>query len=442
MKKKTIIISLIFLLSTTILYAKPKEICHSVQLSSFLNDISFQGNFDLIGQSYLQAPQGKNPFNITGLANLEIKYTKDDFTAKAKIRAQQDYHDFNIEDDNQQTDRSFIRVDELYAQYDFEDDQILFGKNIRFWGALEVRNITDNFNSDELRVDPFYKDKLGSWNASYSHFTENGELSIIVKLYEQSRQMSAFPYVYYYFPSTVQTPIGTAPLVYDNELLSQEGSTRPSVYLKYSASTDSDYPIDYSVIFENGYDSQRYYTQKFNIDSNSLSIQENAYLVNKFLTYNTMVVNATLIKLEAVYADVINNDKISDYIHLGLGVEHTMTQVYKEANLGLIAEYYSYTTLENDKYNDLKLFELFQNDLFIGTRYTLNDAQDSALIGGVIIDLDYDEQVYYIEYETRLADIIKVNFDYRYIQPSKDTATAFNLMGVHERLSLKLGYYF
>ena len=246
--------------------------------------------------------------------------------------------------------------------------------------------------------------------------------------------MSAFPYVYY--------PFGVLALKYENKLLTEDGDTRPSVYLKYSASTDSQYPIDYSIIFENGYDSQRYYTQTFNPASNSVVANENAYLVNKFLTYNTMVVNSTLLKLEAVYADVIDNEEISDYIHLGLGAENTLTQFYKGADLGLILEYYSYTTLESDKRGDLELFELFQNDIFLGARYTLNDSQDTALVGGAILDLDYDEQVYYIEYETRLAEIIKVNFDYRYIEPSKDSATVFHLMGVHERLSLELGYYF
>ncbi len=401
----------------------------------FLEDMTFQGNLDIVGQTYLKAPLAKNPYNITSSANLEAQYNKNDFKAKVKLKIQGDYDDISTD---KQTHRSFLRIDELYAEYDFEDDQIFFGKNIRFWGALEVRNITDNFNNDELRGDPFYKDKLGSWNTSYSHFTDNGEFSIIVKLYEQAREMSAFPYVYYYFPSTV----GSVPLLYDNSLISEEGNTRPSVYLKYSASTESEYPIDYSFIYENGYDSQRYYTQKIDPASSSVSIQENAYLVNKFLTCNTMVVNSTLIKLEAVYADVINNKDISDYIHLGLGVEHTLTRVYKEADLGLISEYYSYTTLENDKRDDLELFELFQNDLFLGARYTLNDQESTTLVGGMILDLDYDEQVYYLEYETRLADIIKVNFDYRYISPSKDSITAFHLMGVHERLSLKLGYYF
>ncbi len=319
----------------------------------------------------------------------------------------------------------------------------MVGKNIRFWGALEVNNITDAFNSDELRSDPFQKDKLGSWNMEYTHYTDNGEFSAILKFYEQDRKMSAYPYVYYYFPATIEiAPNIELPLQYNNKLSTESSQFRPSVYLKYSASTDTEYPLDYAIIFENGYDSQRYYTTSVSNNLSTIDTNENAYLVNKILTYNTLVIGATLLKLEAVYTDVINDNEISDYVHLGLGVEHTLSQIYEDADLGLIAEYYNYTTLENNKRTDLQLFEVFQNDLFLGFRYSFNNSDTSSIVSGAIIDLDYDEQVYYFEYQTRLADMFKINFDYRLTNPSNIYKTAFNLMQKHERLSLKIGYYF
>ena len=414
---------------------------------SFLEDMTIQGHLDLKAQAYLVKPDSKHPQNMTASGVLELDYNKDALSIKAKAKAQADYYDFFSDAHN---DRSYLRLDELYAKYDFDDDQILAGKNVRFWGALEVRNITDVFNSDELRDDPFESDKLGSWNASYSHFTDSGEISAIVKFYEQEREMSAFPYVYYFFPAKVPildpntgTPITPpVPYIYDAKLESESGQMRPSVYLKYSDSTDTEYPLDFAVIFENGYDSQRYYTATPASDFSSISTNENAYLVNKLLTYNTLVVGTTLVKLEATYADVIDNEKIADYYHIGLGVEHTLTQVYKEADLGLLAEYYNYGTLENGKRGDLELFELFQNDLFLGLRYTLNEGNDASVIGGVILDTEYDEQVYYVKYESRVAQTFKLNLDYRYISPSPSDLTAFHLMGRHERLSLELGYYF
>ncbi|MBU4110401.1 hypothetical protein KJ988_05330, partial [bacterium] len=335
-----------------------EEVPQKSEAENIFNQINIRGSFALAAQAYLIAPTDKHAQNFTASAELESVYNQDDFQAVAKLTAQQDYYDFQKSPDT--NERSFIRLDELYGKYNFDDEQIMFGKNIRFWGALEARNITDTFNSDDLRADPFYKDKLGSWNAAFTHYTQAGEFSAIIKLYEQEREIAAFAYVYYYFPATVSVPALNAalPLKYVNTLDTEESSTRPSIYLKYAATADSEYALDYAVIFENGYDSQRYYTQTLSPDASYLMTNENAYLVNKLTTFNTLVLGATLYKLEAVYTDVLDDKVISDYFHLGLGLEHTVGEFYEGADLGLIAEYYSYSVLENNKRNDLELFEV------------------------------------------------------------------------------------
>ncbi len=409
--------------------------------NDFLNHMSFQGHLDLTSQAYLTRPDSKHPTNLTASAVLEASYEKESFIFKAKLKAQQDFYDFSGTADK--NERTYLRLDELYLTYELEDDQLILGKNVRFWGALEVRNITNSFNNDELRDDPFNSDKIGSWNATFTHYTDSGEFSAIVKFYEESRDMSAYPYVYYYFPATVDVaPNVYLPLVYDRDLQTEESTFRPSIYITYSASTDTEYPLDFAIIFENGYDSQRYYTTTPSADTTFVETNENAYLVNKLSTFNTLVVGSTLLKLEAVLTDVIKDEEISDYLHVGLGIEHTLSQFYGNADLGLITEYYYYNTFDDSKRSDLELFELFQNDLFLGLRYSLNEGNDASIIGGAIIDMDYNEQVYYAEYETRLAETFKLSFDYRFIQPSKNYKTAFNLMGRHQRVSLNLGYYF
>ncbi len=415
-----------------------------IQYFIYESEIGVQGHVDLITQSYPTRLEGKHKANLTLSGDLAIDFKKDEFSAYAKVHAQGDYYDTKGSSEHNQ--RSFLRLDEFYGSYDFENDQIMFGKNIRFWGALEVRNITDGFNNQDLRSDPFKTDKLGAWNAAYTHYTETGEISVIVKLYEEDRKLSAFPYVYY--------PFGPVDIPYNESIRTEESNTRPSVYLKYSGSTDSEYPLDYAIIFENGYDSQRYYT----VNTNGV-ISENAYLVNKLMTYNTLVVGSTLVKVEAVYANVMDGkvlDKnavnvsnptqepkeVGDYYHLGLGVEHTLSQFYNDADLGLLAEYYRYDTFQSGKRDDLDLFEVFQNDIFLGFRYSFNEGNDASIVSGAILDLDYNEEVYYIEYESRIADTFKLKLDYRFIDPSSKESTAFAKMGRHQRISANLGYYF
>jgi len=421
---------------SVLLFAKqgdtPKE--------SFLDYLSTQGDIAITTQSYLQKPAAKNPQDILLSANIHAHYEKDAFTIKTKLHLQADYYDTT--GTSKHTNRSFLRLDELYGSYDFTDDTIAFGKSIQFWGALELRNIANVFNPDELRNDPFYTDKLGVINLNYTHYTDSGEISLYVKLYEQNREMAYYPYVYYFFPQSVSVAPGVNyPLIYNKELQTKASRYRPSIYLKYSDTTDTEYALDYTFIYENGYDSQRYYDTKL-LPDNTFVTQENAYLVNKFITYDTLVVGPTLYKLEALYANIIDDPTISDYIHIGAGLEYTLSQVYKEADLGLLLEYYNYTTLQSGKKTDLDLFELFEDDLFIGLRYSFNEGDDASILAGAILDMQYDEQVYYIEYKTRLFDTLTMNFDYRYIEPSRTKPTAFHLMGRHERVSLKLAYYF
>lgn len=390
---------------------------------SIYADTEVKGHVDIQTQAYLTKPSGKHPQNYTASSIFELTHTTGEFEYIAKLYAQQDYYD--LKGTSEQNDRSFIRLDELYMKYDGDTSQILAGKSIRFWGALEVDNITDEFNPDDFRSDVFEADKLGVWNISYTHYTDTGEIALIVKIEEQDRKMPTYPYVYYFFPEYVD---------YDSNVNTEHSKNQPSIYLKYSDSTDIEYPLDFSIILEHGYDSQRY------IDP--IDFRENAYMVNKLITYNTLVVGDTLYKLEALYADIISDKQVSDYYHIGFGIEHTLTRVYKSADLGLLLEYYKYETLEDNKLNDLQLFESFQDDLFLGIRYSFNEGKDASIVSGVVLDLEYDEQNYYIEYESRLADTFKLNLDYRYIEPSKNDLTTFHLLGRHQRVSLKLGYYF
>ena len=160
------------------------------------------------------------------------------------------------------------------------------------------------------------------------------------------------------------------------------------------------------------------------------------------MTYNTLVIGSTLIKLEALYTVVDDKEPISDYSHLAFGIEHSLEDLENGATLGLIAEYYNYTTYEGAKYNDLQLFEAMQDDVFLGARYTLNNEDDSAIVGGIIHDFEYDEQTYYAEFESRIFEDFKLQIDYYYIEPSKVANTAYALLGRHQRIGINIAYYF
>ena len=395
-----------------------------ILITSSFAQIEVEGYIGLDSQSYSDK-NNKHSNNVTLQQQLKITYEKENFSSILELYAQEDKSDFSSTKEN---DRTFLRINEFYTQYEGEDYKLLFGKNIRFWGALEVRNIVDTFNRRDSRNDSFTTDKIGAYNISYSHYFEDSELSVITKLYEQKSKMANSSYMY---------SILNEGQSYNDKLESEKSLYRPSLYLAYNGSSYGDeYSLDYAFIYENGYDSQRYFTV------NNNEYKQHAYLVNKFMTYNTLVLDSTLYKLEALYANITENKNISDYIHIALGIEHTLDALSSGHEIGLISEYYYYDTFEHDKLNDLSLGETFQNDLFLGMRYSFNDADDSNAVGGIIIDTQYDEQSYYIEYETRIYDLAKVKLDYRYIEPSDTDNTVYAQLGRHQRIALNISYHF
>jgi len=409
---------------------------YMLSVTTLLADFSAKGEVALDVDAFLLSPAEKHKNSFTALQRLELEYTKESLKMYANVYAQEAYYDFLEEE--QHTKRTFARLDELYLNYEFDNSTVEIGKTIKFWGALEVNNIVDGFNIHDFRNDAFSNDKIGVYNLSATTYTESGEFSIILKVDEANQKMAAYPYVYYFLPKE---------LTYDENLVTEFTKNDPTLYLTYSGSTDSEYPLDYAFILQHGYDSQRYFSteDKVGVTPAPYNFHENAYRVNKVMTYNTLVVGATLFKLEAQYTDVLNNKEVSDYYQIAPGVEHTLTSIIGENDLGLIAEYYLYETMDKDKFSDLELFQSFQNDLFLGLRYSFNDASDSSFVGGAIVDMEYDEQVYYIEYATRVADMFTLDIDYRYIEPSKqklEFPTAYQFLGRLEKIGVKIGYHF
>jgi len=80
-------------------------------------------------------------------------------------------------------DKKYLKVNELYYQYEHDNYSFSFGKDLRFWGSMELYNITDIYNRKNIKYFSYDKDKkLGSKNITYKRYLENeDELSVILK---------------------------------------------------------------------------------------------------------------------------------------------------------------------------------------------------------------------------------------------------------------------
>ena len=316
-------------------------------------------------------------------------------------------------------ERRYFDANDLYYKHEFENSDLLVGRNTRFWGAMEFYNHTDNFNMKDWQDNPFdYDSKLGSNNIAYTHYFENSELSVIAKVHEQRQKIQDKKSVNRLLPPH-----------YNDKLETQEHKNRPTLYLKYSASAEES-QLDYSVIYQNGYDEQRY------LYPVGKGLRQRAYLVDKVMGYATLVKGETIYKTELAYTKS-DDDKVSDYSQLSLGLEHTLYGVWGKSDLGLLAEYYKYTAYDDAKLGAKDFGNLFANDISVGFRLAMNDTSDSNILGGVAVDKENKEKIIFIEYHTRLWEKYRLKLLYQHLSPKHGS-----IFKEIDFLRAEFGYYF
>jgi hypothetical protein len=80
---------------------------------------------------------------------------------------------------------------------------------------------------------------------------------------------------------------------------------------------------------------------------------------------------------------------------------------------------------------------LFQDDVTLGFRLTVNDSSDSDVLGGISIDRDNHEKLVFVEYNTRLFEKYKLGLSYQHLEPK--VGSTFKELDL---AMLELGYYF
>ncbi len=367
------------------------------------SEVEYKGNIGFEAQKFIHDISNKRDNSLAFYLETEFKKKFYSSEIVVKIKGMFDKDDKN---------RRYVDFNDLYYLYNFENSDILIGRTTLFWGALEFYNISDVFNSKDFLDDLFdYSSKLGSWNIAYTRYFENSEISIITKLYEERQKMQDLKSINYFFL-----------LPYDDDLITQKDRFRPTIFLKYSGFGD-EIQIDYSFIYQNGYDNQRYM-----IVQNG-KLRQNAYLVNKLLGFLTLVIDDTIYKAEAAFAKS-DDKKVSDYVQFGVGIEHTLYGIWDKKDLGLLLEYYRYES-------DQKIQNFFENDLVIGTRILINDVASSSILAGLDIDLENKEKIFILKYDTRVFDSYKLVFSYQKLSPKRDS-----IFKELDQIKFEFSYYF
>ncbi len=117
------------------------------------------------------------------------------------------------------------------------------------------------------------------------------------------------------------------------------------------------------------------------------------------------------------------------------GFEYSMVGIMEsDANLGIIAEY-----LFDDRGDDAT--QPFDNDLMLGLRLTMNDAQSTDGVVGMIIDLEDGNTAWTMEASRRLGESWKLSLEGRaYLHPpAQDPIYVFRR---DHQVTLEIARYF
>jgi len=141
--------------------------------------------------------------------------------------------------------------------------------------------------------------------------------------------------------------------------------------------------------------------------------------------------DSVLWKLEAIR----NQNKQTNYNALQGGFEYTLYGVFDSgADLGWLLEYgWDSRGSHGGGFN--------QNDLYLGTRLTFNDADSSELLLGLSTDLDFKSTSLLAEASKRFSDNIKVSIDLRAFS-FRDTSDPLYSLRRDNHLQLTTQYFY
>ena len=330
-----------------------------LQVRAFWNDPAWIGQDD-------QALQG------TLVSTTEFRWRNEEGNQRASLIP---YLRWDATD----SDRSLVDLHEAYWAYEGRDYEILVGSNTVFWGVTESVHLVDIINQTDFAGDIDGEDKLGQPMVSLALQRDWGEISAFVMPYFSERTFAGVDGRF-----RPQLPI-------DTDRAQYESSSREShvdFALRYSHYFGD---VDIGLYAFSGTSREPRFVAADDGQS-LLPVYDLIDQVGLDLQYTS---EAWLWKLEAIARD----GYVSTFAAAVGGFEYTFYQVSESsADIGLLLEY------QYDGRNELEPITIADNDLFLGTRFALNDVQDTAVLACVSDDVRTGETFVNIEAERRFGE--------------------------------------
>jgi len=333
----------------------------------------------------------------------------------------------------------FIRVDqydeerthgdlrEMYYQQTFDTWELRLGISKVYWGVTESQHLVDVINQTDSIESVDGEDKLGQPMVKASFEQDWGTVDIFVLPYFRERT----------FQGIEGRP--RTSLIVDTNQASYESSNKEQ-HVDYALRWFQYFgDLEIGLSYFNGTSREPLLTLG---SSNGSPVLTPYYpLMQQAGLDAQLTTEEWLWKLEIIARDWQafdnSNTQLIDqnFIALTGGFEYTFVGIADSAaDLGLVAEY-----LYDDRNKQASSF--FQNDVLIGLRLAMNDAESSEALLGVIYDLDYQEHLISLEASRRFAESWTATLEIRLFNQI-DNSSLLNSIAKDDFVQLDIAYYF
>jgi len=350
-------------------------------VTAFASAGEFSGNVSLEGRYYSSDPAFEKQQKSGGLAisiHPEYKHKWDNdnqaFTFSPFYRWD--------ENDDERTHGDIRQLDYVVAKDNWEFQA---GLGQVYWGVTESQHLVDIVNQTDAVEGVDGEDKLGQPMFRVSYLTDNGSLDLYVLPYFRERTFAGINGRF------------RAPLVVDTDAASYESADEEK-HIDYAlrwTETMDDFDFGFHIFDGTSRDP----VFKTGIKNGAPVLTPHYPLITQFGIDLQHTGESTLWKLETIHREA--EDSFTAAVG---GFERTLPAFESGSELGLLAEYHK------DSRGEVAAAP-FQNDLFLGARYTLNDEADSQLLAGAFVDLDNATKSLRVEASRRIGKGLKINLE-------------------------------
>ena len=309
---------------------------------------------------------------------------------------------------DQDPERSHVDIRELlYLTYG-SDWELRAGITKVFWGVTESQHLVDIINQTDRLESPDGEDKLGQPMLQLNLIRDWGTLGLfLLPGFREQESLGV--------ESRLRPPLFNMPVIYE--------------------SGDKDRHIDFALRWSHTLGDADIGLSHFRGTSREPVITQQGLLYEQIdqsaidLQY---IWKDWLLKLEAIKRHSVR----LDFAAMVAGFEYSLYGVTESGHdIGVLLEYH------RDNRNQQLSQTPFQDDLFIGMRYILNDSESTEIIAGGLFDLEWGSKAYSFELSRRMSDhwTLEVQGQIYASGNQKDLMQWFDR---DDYLQLNLGYFF